>query len=137
MDVCFLEVDLDTFSFDTCIFTVLFLLQEVRVRLVAGLLLAAEADLAQEGVEGCVVFLRHLEAHQHAADVGAVVAVVEQTHIPLARGLTAEQPSTALGQSGERQLFSQQWTYLSVPRKSFSAPGRSGNSKRNRRSFVT
>ena len=61
------------------------------------------AEAGQEALEGLAVGRRDLHAHQHAAEVGAVVAVVEQADVPV-------------GAQGFRKLS--------------RAPGRSGNSKR-------
>ena len=41
------------------------------------------AQLIEEGAEFGVVLRRHLDADQHAAVVGAVVAVVEQADVPV------------------------------------------------------
>jgi 3-deoxy-D-arabino-heptulosonate 7-phosphate (DAHP) synthase len=38
---------------------------------------------AEELVEGESVFRGHLHAHEHTAEIGAVVAVVEQTDVPV------------------------------------------------------
>ena len=40
------------------------------------------AQRVEEFVKGLAVFFRHLDAHQNAAVVGALVAVMEQADVP-------------------------------------------------------
>src|SRR5207248_9537560 len=64
--------------------------EEKAVRGVARLVGIGVAELAQERAELPHLALRHLDAHQHAPVVGAVVAVVKQADVPVAPQLAQE-----------------------------------------------
>src|SRR5262249_21332673 len=51
---------------------------------VVGLALIAVAEALEEGLEAGHVLRRHFEPGEHPAEVGAVIAVVEQADVPAA-----------------------------------------------------
>lgn len=59
-----------------------YLHEELRVRWVGRLLDVTEPHFLQKVAERSVFLRRDLECHKHATNVCAMVAVVEQTHVP-------------------------------------------------------
>lgn len=64
---------------------------KLRVRRVPRLLDVAETQPLQERRERSVLARRHLERDQHTTNVRTMVAVVEQTHVPLRCGAARQQ----------------------------------------------
>ena len=67
----------------------MFLVQKVHGCWVGSLLFVAEANLIKKRAKSRVVLWRHLESDKYSANVCAMIAVVEQTYVPLTSGLTA------------------------------------------------